>query len=255
MIRPLLGRLFPHDGHHVAGWQAELRALLPKSGRVLDLGCGAHRDLAAYRTPTCEVWGTDFAVHSQLAHPQWFRPLSDQGQIPFPEAFFDVVFANMVAEHVERPKGFLAEIHRVLKPGGTLILHTISGDHYVSLLRRVVGLLPNWVNEQLVWRIYGRRPEDTFETYYRLNTQSDLARTGRRVGLPLVRVRRYADPGYFRFSAMLMDAAIVVDRFLEGLAPGHGRLYLTALFRKPEASLDNRQRVDGLSPTGRVGRL
>jgi SAM-dependent methyltransferase len=233
MTRPLLGRLFPHDGHHVTGWQEEVREALPTRGRVLDLGCGAHRDLAPFRTAHLEVWGTDFAVHSQLAHPHWFRPLSPQGEIPFADAFFDLVFANMVAEHVERPEAFLSEIQRVLRPGGTLILHTISGDHYVTLLRRLVGLLPEWVNEQLVWRLYGRRPEDTFATHYRLNTQTDLARAGRTVGLPLTRIRRYADPGYFRFAPGLMDAATVVDRVLEGWEAGWGRLYLSAVFRKP----------------------
>ncbi|MFQ3651511.1 MAG: class I SAM-dependent methyltransferase, partial [Gemmataceae bacterium] len=233
MHRPLLGRLFPNDGHHVAGWQAELLAVLPAQGRVLDLGCGAFRDLTPLRSASLEVWGADFVPHAQLAHPLWFRPLSSDGSIPFADHFFHVVFANMVAEHVERPNAFLTEVQRVLQPGGALILHTISGDHYVAWFRRLIGLLPDWVNEQLVWHLYGRRPEDTFVTYYRMNTQRDLARAGRRVGLPLQRVRRYADPGYFRFSSWMMNAATLLDRFLEDWEPGWGRLYLTATFRKP----------------------
>jgi len=233
---PLLQRLFPHDGHHVAGWQEEVYSALPSGGHVLDLGCGAFNDLDAFRSATVEVWGSDFATHSQLAHPQWFRPLSPEGYIPFTNSFFDVVFANMVAEHVEWPERFLGEIERVLRPGGTLILHTLSADHYVTYLRRLIGLFPAWLNEKLVWRLYGRSPEDTFKTYYRLNTFSALARLSRRTGLPLQRMRRYADPGYFRFSGWLMNSAILIDRFLEGWGPGRGRLYFTAIFRKPEST-------------------
>jgi SAM-dependent methyltransferase len=236
MRLPLLQRLFPHDGHHVAGWRAELRLVLPSVGRVLDLGCGAFDDLDAFRSATVEVWGSDFAPHSRLAHPQWFRPLSAQGHIPFADSFFDVVFANMVAEHVERPEEFLSEIQRVLRPGGTLLLHTLSADHYVTYLRRLISLLPDRLIEQLVWRLYGRRPEDTFRTYYRLNTFSALARLSRRTGLPLQRIRRYADPGYFRFNGWLMNSAILIDRFLEVWGPGRGRLYFTAIFRKPQST-------------------
>jgi SAM-dependent methyltransferase len=240
MRRPLLGRLFPHDGHHVAGWHEELQAVLPARGRVLDLGCGAHRDLTPYRTNEREIWGTDFQAHPALEHPRWFRRLSPEGRIPFPPAHFDVVFANMVAEHVETPTAFLGEIERVLRPGGTLLLHTISSDHYVSLIRRLVGLLPETFNQQLVQKLYGRDPEDTFPTRYRLNTRSSLASVGRKASLPLVRIRRYADPGYFRFSEGLMNIATLVDRMMEMVGPGWGRLYLTAVFRKPGMQKEKR---------------
>jgi SAM-dependent methyltransferase len=236
MPRPLLGRLFPHDGHHVAGWHDELRRTVPARGRVLDLGCGANRDLAVYRSAAVEVWGTDFDAHPALEHARWFRPLRPGGAIPFDDGSFDVVFANMVLEHLRDPAAFLAEVRRVLRPGGTFLGHTISGDHYVTWARRLVGLLPHAVNQLLVKALYGREPEDTFPACYRLNTRTQLARACREAGVELMRVRRYADPGYFRFAGRLMDAATVIDRLMEGVGPGLGRLYLTVVIRKPDVN-------------------
>lgn len=236
MLVPLLVRLFPKDGHHVTGWHEEIQRTLPMYGRILDLGCGANRDLASYRSASVEVWGTDFEAHPALEYPQWFRRLGSDGALPFDDASFDVIFANMVLEHVCHPQRFLNEVYRVLRPGGRFIAHTISGDHYVTAIRRIVGVLPHTINQELVRLLYGRNCEDTFPTVYRLNTRTQLQRVCRLTGLELERVRRYADPGYFRFMPGLMKLATVCDRILEGFGPGLGRLYLTAVMHRPAFS-------------------
>src|SRR5947209_13302889 len=64
---------FPDDGHHQAGLFEEVGRVVPDSGRVLDLGCGANDLLARFRTPEREVWGADLQRHPELAHPKWFR--------------------------------------------------------------------------------------------------------------------------------------------------------------------------------------
>lgn len=230
--RTLLQRMFPADGHHVAGFHDELAGRVPDRGRVLDLGCGINTDLEDYRTPDREVWGTDFDAHPHLRHADWFRPLAADGTIPFPDGHFDLVAANMVLEHVEYPERFLGEVARVLRPGGHFVGHTVSGGHYVTWLRRLVGVLPHGVNQGLVRRLYGRAEVDTFPAFYRLNTGRQLRRASHGTRLEVVRVRRYADPGYFRFSGATLAAAVVTDRLLAGVRSGWGRLYLTAVFRK-----------------------
>ena len=43
---------------------------------------------------------------------------------PLPDNSFDVVFTKSVIEHVENWEQFLSEIHRVLKPGGSIVVMT-----------------------------------------------------------------------------------------------------------------------------------
>jgi SAM-dependent methyltransferase len=228
-----LQRIFPHDVHHVAGLHEAIRQALPERGRVLDLGCGVNADLEGYRTTEREVWGTDFQAHPELRHREWFRRLGRGGSIPFPDGHFDSIVAVMVLEHVADPRAFLREVARVLKPGGRFIGHTISGTHYVTFIRRLIGLLPHSVNQTLVKKLYGRAEVDTFPAFYRLNTEGRVGRFSAGEGLELIGVRRYPDPGYFRFAKPLEATAILVDRVLDGLCPGCGRLYLTVTIHKP----------------------
>jgi SAM-dependent methyltransferase len=202
---------------------------------VLDLGCGANTVLADYRTPGREVWGTDFQRHPQLQHPEWFRLLNPRGEVPFPDAHFDAVASVMVLEHVAEPELFLREVARVLRPGGRFIGHTISGAHYITFLRRLFGLLPHSVNQAVVRVLYGRAEVDTFPAFYRLNTIGRLRPFCGPAGLELRDVRRYADPGYFRFGRAIEALAVLADWVLEGVGEGLGRLYLTAVLEKPIA--------------------
>jgi len=101
--------------------------LLPSGGRVLDFGCGTGTILvrAAARAPSLEFWGADtFAgIYAQWqaklpeAIKPRVRPIVD-GKLPFEDGSFDVVIANQVFEHVEEPAAVLAEIARLLRPGG-----------------------------------------------------------------------------------------------------------------------------------------
>jgi ubiquinone/menaquinone biosynthesis C-methylase UbiE len=232
----LLRTLFPKDRHHVAGLHDRIRSVIPECGRILDLGCGANGDLAPYRSDDLEVWGTDFDRHSHLQHEQWFRTLSNTGQIPFADGEFDMVVAVMVLEHIQNPQTFLAEVNRVLKPNGVFIGHTISGHHPVTLIRRVLGILPHSLNQWLVKALYGREPEDTFPAYYRMNSHRALTRAAIASNFASPSIDRYTDPGYFRFSKVVQAMAVIVDRIGECIAPGCGRLYLTAMLRKSERS-------------------
>jgi ubiquinone/menaquinone biosynthesis C-methylase UbiE len=105
-----------------------LRCLRPGM-RVLDVGCGPGsitRGFAEAVAPG-EVVGIDFQA-SQVNQAEASREshsltnlrfeVADAYQLPFPDQTFDAVFANAVLWHLREPDRVLAEIRRVLCPGG-----------------------------------------------------------------------------------------------------------------------------------------
>lgn len=230
---PFFVRFFPGDGDAVEGFHALVEAHLPAAGRLLDLGCGANEQLAPYRTSRREVWGTDFQAHPGLRHARWFRLLGPGGSVPFPEESFDLITACWVLEHVARPRPFLGEVRRLLRPGGTFVALTVHAAHYVTWASRLVGLLPHGVTQRLVQRLYRRPAHDTFPAYYQLNTPLHLEQTAARCGLALTGLRRFANPDYFSFCPPLRRAAVVLDWLLERSGTRCGKLYLAAALTRP----------------------
>jgi SAM-dependent methyltransferase len=214
----------------------EIEVRLPLEGKVLDLGCGDNA-LSAHRTDRLEVWGADFEPHSRLAAPEWFRRLGPGGTIPFAAETFDLVAARWVLEHVESPARFLAEVRRVLRPGGSFVALTPHARHYVTWASRLLGLLlPHRAKQAIVRRLYGRAPEDTHPALYRLNSVPALERGAAESGLEVIRIRAFANTGYFAFWKPALRAAALLDRLLERASPGMGKLYLVAVLGRPDVT-------------------
>jgi len=96
---------------------------------VLDYGCGSGQIVQLLRRQGCEGFGCDVfyaggdasgAVDPSLMAKGIVRRMED-GAIPFETGFFDLVVNNQVMEHVEDLDRALAEIARVLKPGGKVL--------------------------------------------------------------------------------------------------------------------------------------
>jgi SAM-dependent methyltransferase len=102
-----------------------LLADLPSgAARVLDVGCGAGSVAKAVKRerPDLAVFGCDLsrsALAAASVEPGGveFRLGSAEG-LPFADGEFDFVWIFDVLEHVESPEQVLAEVARVLRPGG-----------------------------------------------------------------------------------------------------------------------------------------
>jgi SAM-dependent methyltransferase len=134
-------------------WAFE-HCILPTNARVLELGCGP-ADLwreNADRIPTgWDITLTDFsegmiaAAQRNLAaleRPFTFKP-ADAQDLPFDAATCDAVIANHMLYHVpDRPRA-LAEIRRVLKPGGKFYAATNGEQHMMDLWQLLTPYIPD----------------------------------------------------------------------------------------------------------------
>jgi ubiquinone/menaquinone biosynthesis C-methylase UbiE len=95
--------------------------------RVLDLGCGLGDFTAALGERGVTAVGCDVAGEA-VRRARERRPglefVQSGDELPFADASFDAVWAGEVLEHVQDVLGLLAEVHRVLKPDGQLLVST-----------------------------------------------------------------------------------------------------------------------------------
>ena len=88
-------------------------------GRVLDVGCGnkPYKNLISYS----EYIGLEFDTpENRVAKKADF--FYDGKYLPFKDCEFDSILTTQVLEHVFTPEIFVAELYRVLKPGGVMLL-------------------------------------------------------------------------------------------------------------------------------------
>jgi SAM-dependent methyltransferase len=97
--------------------------IAPDGARVMDLGAGEGGSVDQFRAlaPGCEWVGVDIedSVESRSrTRVDAEFVLYDGVHLPFEDSSFDLVYCKQVLEHVAHPEPLLAEVARVLRPGG-----------------------------------------------------------------------------------------------------------------------------------------
>lgn len=98
--------------------------------RVLDVGCGNGYVLSKYAAEGAEPFGIDITTTAVDVSRRRFELLGLKGsfavgsaeRLPYPDSSFDCVCSMGVLHHTPDTPGAVAEIHRVLKPDGHLIV-------------------------------------------------------------------------------------------------------------------------------------
>jgi ubiquinone/menaquinone biosynthesis C-methylase UbiE len=156
--------------------------------RVLDVGCGTGslvvRLCGDHREVDVTALDPDpkaLAVARRKADRAGARVRFDQGfgdALPYPDASFDRVFSSMMFHHLERAvkQGMLREVHRVLRPGGSLHLSDFSrsDDGSDGLLARLVHHGGGTLDDNTDARIAAMMGEAGFQDVGRLAVHRTL---------------------------------------------------------------------------------
>jgi len=123
-----------------------------RNGRqALDIGCGNGKFLVKMRDIGWEVRGVEFNAGAvEVCRNSGLEVFhGDLHAAGFADESFDMVSARHLIEHLPNPNGFMAEIARILKPGGYLYIRTPSSR---ALGRKIFGKywFPNEVPRHLV---------------------------------------------------------------------------------------------------------
>ncbi len=177
--RNLQSVIIPNLKHSQRVYEQVLGEHTDQQVRWLDLGCGrrvffpwrVQQELEVVRR--CKlVVGLDLDLPSLLDHRSIpLRVAGDISQLPFRDCSFDLVTANMVVEHLDRPDAQFREVRRVLRPGGIFILHTPNSWGYATMAAR---LIPECLKKKLIWLLQDREEQDVFKTFYRANTRKGI---------------------------------------------------------------------------------
>jgi len=117
---------------NTALWRiATTRAIDPKPGeRILDIACGTGTSTLPLARAGATVVGVDFSpqmiAEAQKRHPKIEFREADAMKLPFGDDEFDAVTISFGLRNVQEPKQALAEMYRVLKPGGRLVVCEFS---------------------------------------------------------------------------------------------------------------------------------
>lgn len=104
-------------------------------GSLMDFGCGSKPYISLFKT--AEYIGVDYHGEGHNHENEEIDVFYDGKKIPFPDGRFNAVFTSEVFEHLFNLEEILPELHRVMKPGGKMLItcpfvwneHEIPNDY------------------------------------------------------------------------------------------------------------------------------
>jgi malonyl-CoA O-methyltransferase len=103
---------------------------------VLDVGCGKGRFARVLheQNPGADIWGLDISEEMLRFVPPPIRTRAgSMTELPFADSTFDAAYATESLEHAVEIERAVAEMCRVVKPGGKLVIIDKNAEHWGKL--------------------------------------------------------------------------------------------------------------------------
>ena len=138
----------------------------------------------------------------------------NDNRLPFSDNSFDLVWSDFVLEHIEKPRIFIKEIYRVLKPKSSFFFRTPNKYHYVSI---IASITPNWFHNLVANEVRGLSSEahEPYRTYHRLNSKISITEYSRFAGFREIEIRMIEpEPSYLMFQAIPFLMGVLYERIV-----------------------------------------
>ena len=115
----------PFEKRFLSRWRAETLELVPKDSTILELGAGTGANFSFYpdfkHAVSSELSIKMLAIAKTKAGSNVLVQ-ADAQNLPFAANLFDAAFATLVFCSIPKPERAFAELRRVIKPGGKIVL-------------------------------------------------------------------------------------------------------------------------------------
>ncbi len=135
---------------------------IPDKGnlKVLDVGCGTGLNSSLIAKQGHQMYGVDISSNAIAKYNN--RGMTGlvcdlERFLPFRAHTFDLVFFSEVVEHLVSPQDVLKEIHRILKPGGKLVLSTPNSAFWVYRILGLLGYTLTEIQHKMHLRFFSKR--------------------------------------------------------------------------------------------------
>jgi SAM-dependent methyltransferase len=185
---------------------------IPRGSRILEMGPGPSNRTSRFLATLGELHGLDPDPDARQNDALAGFELLDGPRFPFPDASFAACVSNYVVEHVADAEAHLAEVARILSPGGVYVFRTPNRWHYVTMF---ASLTPHWVHELLANRLRALPDDehDPYPTVYALNTRPAVEHHAARAGFRVETLRLVEkEPSYGMAARPLFLAFMAYER-------------------------------------------
>ena len=116
--------------------------------RILEVGCGVGIDLFRFAKGGADVMGVDLAEQSIDLACKYFDHeglsgdfrLGNGEELEFEDNTFDMVYAHGVIQYTANAQKMVDELHRVVKPGGEVIMMVYNRKSWLNFLSQTLGV-------------------------------------------------------------------------------------------------------------------